>query len=174
MVAGPVRLLEVGDGVWFALTMFVVFGLALLLPAWTLLANYNARQLGASTMNFTPEWAAGWYFLPPGLLWKPYQVMQEIWKASVEPRDRRSRCSSPLVSWWWGMWLLSAWVGVLAAVVAALTLEGGDAQAVESAISPVRNLARVGSTLLLLTIIARVHRMQMAHYRESIGVNDGH
>lgn len=28
-------------------------------------------------MTFAPEWAAGWYFLPPGLFWKPYQVMQE-------------------------------------------------------------------------------------------------
>lgn len=52
--------------------MVVLYGTMLLVPAWTLRANHNARQLGASGMRFAPEWAAGWYFVPPGLFWKPY------------------------------------------------------------------------------------------------------
>lgn len=147
----------------------MAFGLFLLVPAWTLLANYNARQMGASTMKCAPEWAAGWYFLPPGLFWKPYQVMQEIWKASVRPREWKSRHGSPLVGWWWGMWLVSSWGGVLTSVAATATLEAGDARATESAIRMVRALARVGSTVSLLAIITRVHRMQMARYRKPAG-----
>lgn len=50
-ILGPVQPPEVGGGVWFAVRMAVAFGLFLLVPAWTLLANYNARQLGASTMK---------------------------------------------------------------------------------------------------------------------------
>ena len=168
MVAGPVQPSEVGGGAWVALRMIVFLGIVLLLPAWTLVANYNARQLGASSMKFTPEWAAGWYFLPPGLFWKPYQVMQEIWKASVQPRDWRSQLGSPLVHWWWALWLLNGWGGGLADTLAVLTLEAGDAQAVYSALRLVRRLLHVPTTLFLLTIIARVHRMQMAHYREAI------
>lgn len=64
-------------GFFWTLRMVVMFGTMLLVPAWTLRANHNARQLGASKMTFAPEWAAGCYFLPPGLFWKPYQVMQE-------------------------------------------------------------------------------------------------
>ena len=170
-VLGPVHLPEVAGVVWFPLRMVVAFGVALLLPAWTLLANYNVRQLGASKMTFAPEWAAGWYFLPPGLVWKPYQVMQEVWKASAEPRDWRNQCGSPLVGWWWGMWLVSAWGGVLASLTAAVILEAGDAQAAESAIRIVRGLARVASTLFLLKIITRVQRMELERYKgvESIG-----
>ena len=166
-VFGPVQTPEVWGGVWFTVRMAEILGLMFLVPAWTLLANYNARQLGASTMTFAPEWAAGWYFLPPGLIWKPYQVMQETWKASVQPSDWRSRRGTPLVGCWWGMWLVSSWGGVLASVAAGATLEAGDAQAAESAIGLVRGLARVASTLSLLTIITRVHRIQMARYRES-------
>ena len=166
-VLGPVQLPELGGVVWFPLWMVVLFGMMLLVPAWTLLANYNARETGASTMKFTPEWAAGWYFMPPGLFWKPYQAMQEIWKASVQPREWRSQHGSPLVGWWWGMWLVSSWGGVLASGVAALTLEAGDVEVAERAIGLVRGLARVASTVCVLTFIARVHRMQMAHYRES-------
>ena len=166
MIAG-IQQSEVAGVVWLVLRGIQFYGVVLLLPAWTLRANYNARQLGASTMKFTPEWAAGWYFMPPGMFWKPYQVMQEIWKASVQPHEWRSQHGSPLVGWWWGLWLVSSWAGALASGVAALTLEAGAAEAAESAIMLVRRFANVGSALILLTFIARVHRMQMARYRES-------
>lgn len=168
MIVGPIQQSEVVGVVWWALKGFLFLGVAILLPAWTLRANHNARQLGASTMTFAPEWAAGWYFLPPGLFWKPYQVMQEIWKTSLDPRDWRSQRGSPLVGWWWALWLLSAWVGALADIATTLAMEPGDAQVVHSAIRAVRILLYIPTTLALLTIISRVRRMQMARYRESI------
>jgi len=63
--------------------VFIVSGFLIL--KWIYRANYNARQLGAEGMNFTPGWSVGWYFVPIATLWKPYQAMKEIWKASHYP-----------------------------------------------------------------------------------------
>jgi len=53
---------------------------------WIYGANRNAHAIGATGMRFTPGWAVGWYFIPIFNLWKPYQAMKEIWKASAPSR----------------------------------------------------------------------------------------
>ena len=146
-----------------ALRLLVVYGTWVLVPLWTYRANHNARQLGASGMMFTPGWAAGWYFQPPGLFWKPYQVMKEIWQASVDPTDWRGQRGSPLLVWWWALWLIAMWGRLLVYGVAMLVLEPGNAQPVDSAIGLAGRLLHVPLTLLLLAIITKVHSLQMRH-----------
>ena len=147
-----------------ALQLLVVYGTWMLVPVWTRRANHNVRQLGACDMTFTPDLAAGWYFLPPGLLWKPYQVMKEIWRASVDPTDWKGQRGSPLVGWWWALWLTVTWGKLLVYGVATLTMEPGGAQTVDSAVDLAGRVLHVPLTLLLLTIITKVHRLQMGHY----------
>ena len=149
---------------WVALQLLAVYGTWVLVPVWTHLANRNVRQLGASGLTFTPGWAAAWYFLPPGLFWKPYQVMKEIWQASVDPADWSGQRGSPLVGWWWALWLVVTWGESLVYGVATLLLEPADAQSVENASRLVSRLLQVPLTLLLLTIITRVRSLQMRHY----------
>ncbi len=159
------ELSSVAGAILWPLRMVVLYGIMLLLPAWTLRANHNARQLGASGMRFAPEWAAGWYFVPPGLFWKPYQVMKEIWRASVCPSNWRRHRGSPLVGWWWALWVTAAWGGLLATGVALPALEPGGREAVEGAIRLAGGLLHIPLTLLLLTIILKVREMQMAHFQ---------
>jgi hypothetical protein len=69
-------------------------------------ANRNARAFG-SPMNFTPGWAAGWFFVPIANLYKPYQAMKEIWQGSdSDPNTPAVAPAAPgLLKWWWGMYL---------------------------------------------------------------------
>ena len=79
---------------------------------WIYRANYNARKLGAEGMKFTPGWSVGWYFVPIANLWKPYQAMREIWKASkYSSPDWQSQPSDPILRWWWAVWLVCGFVG---------------------------------------------------------------
>ena len=57
---------------------------------WIYRANSNARQLGATGMRFTSGWSIGFCFIPIMNLWKPYQTMKEIWKASANPDFHRN------------------------------------------------------------------------------------
>ena len=55
----------------------------------------NAHALGAVGMEFTPGWAVGWYFVPFANLFKPGQVMQEIYRATdpaADPEQLEMEC----------------------------------------------------------------------------------
>src|SRR5690242_15716882 len=44
-------------------------------------AATNVRAFGQGGLEFTPGWAAGWYFVPFANLVKPFQAFREIWRA---------------------------------------------------------------------------------------------
>lgn len=89
--------------------VFIVSGFLIL--RWIHRANYNARQLGAKEMEFTPGWSIGYYFIPVLTLWKPYQAMKEIWQASHNPNDWAFEKISPVVGLWWFIWIITNMVG---------------------------------------------------------------
>ena len=78
---------------------------------WIYRANYNARSLGATGLKFTPGWSVGYYFIPIVNLWRPYQAMKEIWKASLSPKVWEDAPVSEIVSFWWGLWIVSSLLG---------------------------------------------------------------
>ncbi len=61
-------------------------------------------------MIFTPGWSVGWYFIPVANLWKPYQVMKEIWNVS----HKCLATGHSVLGWWWALWLLSNFLGRIA------------------------------------------------------------
>ena len=85
---------------------------------WIHRASTNLPPLGVHDQRFSPRWAVGWWFVPIMWLFRPYQVMKEVWKGSypikglvVAQAAGRDAPVSPLLGWWWATWLLSAWVG---------------------------------------------------------------
>jgi hypothetical protein len=83
--------------------LFVVTDIVFL--TWIHRVNRNARALGAEGMRFTPGWSVGWFFVPIMNLWRPFQVMREIWQASAQPGNWRAVQAPPLLGWWWAMFL---------------------------------------------------------------------
>ena len=77
---------------------------------WIYRTNKNLRALSGEQMAFTPGWCVGWYFIPLANLFKPYQVMNEIWHVSHENRA----VTLSIVGWWWALWLVSNFLGQLA------------------------------------------------------------
>src|SRR5205809_7873998 len=49
---------------------------------WQHRAQANARALTHDGTEFTPGWAVGWWFIPIANLFKPFQTVRELWKAS--------------------------------------------------------------------------------------------
>jgi hypothetical protein len=89
--------------------ILVVSGFLIL--RWIHRVNWNARALGAQGMTFTPGWCVGWYFIPVMCLWKPYQAMQEIWKASKNPAAWTTEKVPQLVGLWWAIWIVYSMAG---------------------------------------------------------------
>lgn len=105
-----------------ALLAFALTALAFL--TWFRRAYANLARSGRGEVRFSPGWALGAWLVPVLNLWRPKQLADDLWRAGApaaaggSPRPE----VSPLVHWWWGLWL----AGLLAAAVAALIAPGGE------------------------------------------------
>jgi len=129
---------------------------------WIYRANYNARQLGATDMQFSPGWAVGWYFIPIANLWKPYQAMREIWQASAMPGSWQQQPRGPILPLWWTFFLLSNFLGN-----AAFRLQLGahtlSEHIMAGSVGVVTDAVDVVSTAIALVLVTQIFRMQMVH-----------
>jgi hypothetical protein len=133
----------------------IVFGSRLSLPLsmatavaflmWLYRANQNARALGSDTLEFTPGEAVGSFFIPFLNLFRPYQAVRELWRASdpggAASGDEQTIRGGWIVGVWWLLFLvrnLPAW-WLLAAQRA-----GG---------SPLETLTRTGYAALALYLL---------------------
>ncbi|WP_215398128.1 DUF4328 domain-containing protein [Rheinheimera oceanensis] len=87
------------------LVVFIVSGFLIL--KWIHRVSYNAKQLTNITMEFSPGWSVGWFFIPVFSLWKPYQAMSEIWQVSESPQNVSLTSSSLILPLWWFCWLVN-------------------------------------------------------------------
>jgi Domain of unknown function (DUF4328) len=81
---------------------------------WQHRAQGNAQRFVLGTTTFTPGWAVGWWFVPIANLFKPFQAVSELWKASHGGPAWRELSTWSLIGWWWGVWLASiinVWIG---------------------------------------------------------------
>ena len=100
-----------------ALYLFILAVTIVLVGRWTYRTNANAHSFG-SGMTIRPGWAVGWHFVPLANLVMPYLAMKEAWQKSHEAAGLHRRAETPLLPWWWGLWLGSEFAGFLAAKVA--------------------------------------------------------
>ncbi len=78
---------------------------------WKFRAYQNLPSLGTSNLKYSPYSAVDWYFVPIANLVMPYRVMTEISCESDPAQSGKShKAASPLVSIWWGSFLLSIFI----------------------------------------------------------------
>jgi hypothetical protein len=84
--------------------------------AWFRRAYLNLPALGARRLRFRPWWAVGAWLVPVFSLFRPKQVLNDIWRASdpglpPEQGDTwRRRPVAELLGWWWLSFLASVFV----------------------------------------------------------------
>lgn len=72
---------------------------------WVHRVYRNLPALGAVGLKYSPRWAVGGWFVPILNIWRPYQVMREIWR-NTAPAGQ----GWDLLKIWWGLWLISNYV----------------------------------------------------------------
>jgi Domain of unknown function (DUF4328) len=91
------------------LVLFVLSVIAWLV--WQYRAHANLHALRVPGLRFTPGWAVGWWLIPIANLWKPFQTMRELWKASGSLGDRQGLPTWPVIGWWWASWIVANLIG---------------------------------------------------------------
>ena len=97
---GMAGLLQVG-------LMTVAFGF---LIAWTSRLYRNLGALGVGPLRYAEGWAIGAWFIPFFNLVRPKQILDDLWRGSgpADGEHWRDRAVTPLLHWWWGLWILAA------------------------------------------------------------------
>ena len=116
----------------FALKIGVLLAIVVFLPIWAHRAYRNLPSLGIRGLRFTPGQVVRAWFGKIVSLYRPCQIITEIWKASDPKIDlsdhlvwQRSR-SWVVIGWWWFLWIITVPVNILTfgATFEAKTLEG--------------------------------------------------
>jgi len=146
----------------------IIIGTMVVFGMWIHRMDSNIHALGAPDLRYTPGWAVGWYFVPVANLWKPYQAMSEIWRASRNPIGWQAEPVGGLLPWWWFWWLASTFVDDIAMRMS------WRAEALEELIgvAPVNIVASVldaVSAFVALLVVRRVQDFQAKAVDQSLG-----
>ena len=140
------------------------FGLAILgtvvtICMWIVRAHRNVRLLGAVGLPISPGWAAGWFFVPIAHLFKPFQAMRDLVKASTSPASWSTTPSTPLLGWWWTMWIAYNLLSQCSSRLLQSNLRPTDV-IVASTVAIFAELALIIASSLLIKVVWRVSRLQ--------------
>jgi hypothetical protein len=132
----------------FAVPDFALYvATAVLFVVWTYRAYRNLPALGAPDMRFGKGWAIGGWFVPILALWRPKQIVNDIWRTGDEglPANALQRewgvvAVPAMLTFWWAAWLVTIFGDRIA------TRYGSDALAHE----------RTRITALLISSIAKL------------------
>lgn len=93
-----------------SLAMFLAFLFTYFL--WKYRAYKNLYSLKARQIRSSPGGAVGWYFCPVVNLWKPCQVMNDIWDGSDPAKlEGAHTAASGFVLLWWLVWIADGVIG---------------------------------------------------------------
>jgi len=87
---------------------------------WFYRAYKNLKLWKITGLKYSPGWAVGYFFIPFLNLFRPYQIAQEIWKASdpqVSVRagsQWRDNKGSNVIGAWWASWIFANIIGQIA------------------------------------------------------------
>lgn len=149
----------------FGASILVYLMTAIIFLRWTYLSSRNARSLVPDKLEYTPGWAVGWYFVPIANIWKPYQVMVEIFKAS-NPKfddDWQEASSLSVTSRWWTMWVIAIVIGRVASRMS-MRAETLDEFLASSQVSLVVDLVSLVLGIAAISLVSSLQTLQIEKF----------
>ncbi|MET0272576.1 MAG: DUF4328 domain-containing protein [Phenylobacterium sp.] len=139
------------------LVVTIVVGFLILKWIYRMSRNAHAAVKG---LEIRPPWAIGWFFVPIAFLWKPFQAMSEIWRASMRPEGWRTAPVPGVLRWWWGFYLVMNFLGQASFRTYLGAQTTGDL-AVSGAFDVATAVLSVPLDLVFLRIVRELTRMQV-------------
>lgn len=128
---------------------------------WIYNAHRNVRALGARNLSISPGWAIGWFIVPIANLWKPYQAMSELWRASKNPLNWQNTEADWIIPIWWGFWLFNA-AFAQSSVRLTLRAETIDQMTIAGTISMASAVFYIPSCLIAINMINQIAKFQLS------------
>ncbi|NHF73111.1 DUF4328 domain-containing protein [Paracoccus xiamenensis] len=84
---------------------------------WLYRAARNAALLLPDARRISPIGALLWHLVPIASLFMPYRAMRQIHNSSTRPPRELNAPAPPVLRWWWGVWVVSSTLTMLAGLV---------------------------------------------------------
>ena len=124
--------------------------------AWIHRVSANLVSLGTERQRFSPAWAVIWWFVPVTQLFRPYEVLKEIWRESRPTSSRQE--SWNLLRWWWTAWITAI---VLAPLNWLLNGSGeAEIQIFSGQMAVVRFSSMLAATVMAVMMVRRISALQ--------------
>ena len=148
---------------------------------WIYRVHANLPVLGARNLKFTPLWAVGWWFIPIAHLFRPYQVLREIWHGSDPVLDvvvrghggettLRMEASTVVLGWWWALVVSALALQFYYPFLAAVT--GDDTGEISSlfyvalfSVKATSTALNIAAAVLAILVVLKIDRMQTEKQR---------
>jgi hypothetical protein len=98
----------------------IIYGIAFLISGitfiqWFRRAYYNLH-LKVDNLKFGEGWAAGCWFTPIISIYRPYQIMKELYEKTKEllihnGDELNENFSTTFIGIWWGLWIINHYLG---------------------------------------------------------------
>jgi hypothetical protein len=117
--------------------------------------HYAYKHLDPSLRRWTPGWAIGGWFIPVMWLWRPKQIVNDLWNAGGSPPP------AALLTAWWTAWLVSNWFDNIA--LRAMFKDDTAVQLRDAATAnSVADVLNIVATILALLMVRAVTRRLQA------------
>jgi hypothetical protein len=135
---------------------------AVFFAAWTFRAYKNITALGAQRPRFGVGWAIGGWFVPIIALFRPKQIVNDIWRTSDRDdpaivRNWHDRAVPGLLTAWWAMYLISNFVAGASGRMPVDTIEN-DRRATAWGLAS--SIFTIVAALLAIVVVSRVTERQ--------------
>ncbi len=150
-IQGIVGLLQSGLGIATGITFL----------KWVYRAYKNIQGFGAEDLRYSPTWAVAYYFMPILGLIRPVQVMNEIWRASEDPKDWRHRPGSWLIGGWWALFLVYAFTTQISLQLA-IQASNNDQWNFAAIMAILGDLISIPLSMAALRLVTEIFRRQKA------------
>jgi hypothetical protein len=95
------------------LVTYIISGITFI--RWFRRAYFNLH-LKAETLSFTEGWAAGCWFVPFISLYRPKQIMKELYVETqnlltTKQENSMVNLNTQFIRWWWALWLIASFLG---------------------------------------------------------------
>lgn len=97
------------------LSIVAYFISAIMFILWFRRAYYNLH-IKATILSYTEGWAAGSWFVPIIHLYRPYQIMKELYEETNELLNKKGinvdeNFNMVYLGWWWSLWVINNIMG---------------------------------------------------------------
>lgn len=119
---------------------------------WVYRISRNAHSIENVSLQYTPGWTVGYFFIPIFNFWKPYQALRKTYESFIAQPS-----TNLVLPLWWFVWIISITIGGFGLII----IEGaeGHTEMIRASVISIGvdafDLCLTGMTILVVIIVSK-------------------